>query len=1343
MKKILILAFTILACLAFALTLNATETIGEKGFYCSDTNDYGTVNIIEGYDYSSKLSLNERMVLDNGDGTYSTYPSAYALDYNKDGAKRGERFQYFDPSILNDETGYTYSHASVIRYEIPEGITIIHHDDRNNINFNTCDNAIEITFPSTLTTFTKGDFANGMDALMRADMSACVNLKTMANSSFANCPVLGEVILGPALTALPNNCFQASGMVNVTIPESIKTIGQYAFYNCKSLKTVTMHDGITSLGQKVFQYSALEEFDVPAGVTSIPQDCFHGCSSLVRVTMTDNVVSMAGYIFNGCTSLTSVTLSDNITSMNSYAFGGCSALAEITLPSKLTSISTALFRGCSALKSIVIPSGVTSIGNQAFYNCYALESVTLNEGLLSTGNEAFGFCKALTQIVIPSTVTSVGQYGFNNCAALTDATFADGAFVEHELVGVFQNCSSLVSVKLPSGITGIGYNCFYKCSKLTTLVGGIPSTVTRFDKNSFYSCTVLSDLGTLPSGLTYIGQDAFNSCKALTAVTLPQGMETIYNYAFTQCSSLTSINIPDSVTYLGAFAFYNCTSLATVDISAGSQITGELSNVFNGCSVLTSFILPRGITSLGANTFKGCKALTSIGGALPSKVTSIGQDCFNNCALLTEMILPDALETIGDYAFTNCSGLVSVVIPDSVTYLGKNAFYNCSSLTTISISEDSQIQGAWSGVFRGCVKLTSVYVPSGVTSFVSDTFYDCKAMTEITLSEGLVEITKSNNFANCTSLTSLRLPNTLVTVADGNFGNCHAIEELRLGDSLAHLGAGNLTLKALKRVYIPASLTSVGAHLLGYTNSADSSKNITFIFTGSFSEAQALRALVKEDAANAANASKLYDAPLVVSGEYDVTQEPVGYHFVYNFSKCEAFYNSHTLEKYNPCVDKCVVCTHLYAVASPVHNFEGGASIVYTDFANRGVKTNVCQNEGCSASDGSGVAVNPIFTFYGYAIYEEGTSFYVNYTVDLDALDEYEKTNGIKLDYGLVGAYVGYLNGGAPLDPETGKPVDISSTGKRIFHHSIHSFGEPNIDLALTNIDKSEYDEEFYICLFVFDGKEVKYLTSDSFTSKPDPVSYAMVRGPIDTTVNGVNYTMEKPESTIADNRQTQMEASASEYGTPVIDANTYTSDKMSEVLSDAKTIAGSGFMGMMIKGMYPNASRFMAHYLENTGTDMTIDMGTGSSGFFKSGSGTIAHRTNRVNEAMRAAEALAKEGETISIYQAVEQVNHFDGTEDWYLAVGSYFTCIEMHNVTVTVNADGTRTYSAQVKYTVTDFYNWNENNWSEIPIIGVTQRDLHQLHRTKQAKEFQSVGSTTYSITWAEGQDASTLKF
>ena len=404
------------------------------------------------------------------------------------------------------------------------------------------------------------------------------------------------------------------------------------------------------------------------------------------------------------------------------------------------------------------------------------------------------------------------------------------------------------------------------------------------------------------------------------------------------------------------------------------------------------------------------------------------------------------------------------------------------------------------------------------------------------------------------------------------------------------------------------------------------------------------------------------------------------------------------------------------------------AADIYTDFTQSGAN-----------------GESPLFSIRGYSVSESGGGICVEYDVNIEALDSYEAATGKRVEFGVVISRTGNLVDGKPLDAN-GNVVGADTS--KVYKADLTSHRNSLITLIIHGLSETQLDEKLVMGLYVNDGSGVKYVTGEKSTDTPAEISYNYVLNPVTwleeyKISNEVIFSVFKPENTMAWDRERQMGISAQEYGSPVVDASTYTSSKMSSVLSSAKTIAGNGIMGWAVKAVYPNASRFMAHYLENTGTGMTVDMGTGSSGFFKSGSGTIGHRTTRVNEAMRAAEALAREGQSISIYQKTEVVNHFGDTEDWYLAVGSYFTCIEMHELTVTVNADGTKSYSAKLKYSIADFYNWNENSWSEIPIVNVSQRDLHQLHRTKQAKEFETTGSITYSITWTEGQDASSLSF
>ena len=59
-KLALIAIMTMIFVSLLAINISAEETQNESGIYCSDSNEYGTVNIIDGYDYSSKLSLESR-----------------------------------------------------------------------------------------------------------------------------------------------------------------------------------------------------------------------------------------------------------------------------------------------------------------------------------------------------------------------------------------------------------------------------------------------------------------------------------------------------------------------------------------------------------------------------------------------------------------------------------------------------------------------------------------------------------------------------------------------------------------------------------------------------------------------------------------------------------------------------------------------------------------------------------------------------------------------------------------------------------------------------------------------------------------------------------------------------------------------------------------------------------------------------------------------------------------------------------------------------------------------------------------------------------------------------------
>ncbi|MBQ8162979.1 MAG: hypothetical protein IJZ93_01240 [Clostridia bacterium] len=209
--------------------------------------------------------------------------------------------------------------------------------------------------------------------------------------------------------------------------------------------------------------------------------------------------------------------------------------------------------------------------------------------------------------------------------------------------------------------------------------------------------------------------------------------------------------------------------------------------------------------------------------------------------------------------------------------------------------------------------------------------------------------------------------------------------------------------------------------------------------------------------------------------------------------------------------------------------------------------------------------------------------------------------------------------------------------------------------------------------------------------------------------------------------RLRQMSLSKSAYN----NGTAYTESELNSTKAIAETIVLGGSL------TYKNAAKLMKHYLDGSGENFSIDMTS-----FLSDSIAVQNRNTDIEKALRAAEILAIEGESVDIYQMQESIFH-NLSGDWRYAVGSYFTSIEMIGITF----DG-KTYTATLNYKVIDFYNWDESDSSPVftgtlgTIIGsVSPKDLHQLHKAGMAQEFLSVGEISYTFSWKAGDSAQSV--
>jgi hypothetical protein len=321
---------------------------------------------------------------------------------------------------------------------------------------------------------------------------------------------------------------------NIRIPRKIKKlpvsrIGDNAFSNPESgLVSVTIPNTVTSIGDSAFQgCSNLVRLTIPKSVTIIEDAAFAGCTGLTSVIIPNKVTSIGACVFFLCESLTVIIIPAGVTSIGEWAFSRCAKLTAINAAvdnKAYTSHDGILYNKDKTIliaypagktdASFIIPDYVTGIGGGAFAGCENLTSITIPNSVTSIGDNAFGDCTRLTNINIPDNITVIKDMTFSQCTVLAGVTIPDS--VTSIGAGAFSGCISLAGIIIPNGVTGIGKAAFHECTGLTGVT--IPNNVTVIEDSVFSYCTNLKSI-IIPNSVKIIEYSAFTGCASLKSVT--------------------------------------------------------------------------------------------------------------------------------------------------------------------------------------------------------------------------------------------------------------------------------------------------------------------------------------------------------------------------------------------------------------------------------------------------------------------------------------------------------------------------------------------------------------------------------------------------------------------------------------------------------------------------------------------------------------------------------------------------------------------------------------------------------------------------------------------------------
>ena len=676
--------------------------------------------------------------------------------------------------------------------------------------------------------------------------NSCTRLRKM-NTDFECVSFTGTKLLTIGENAFAN-CSKIEG---VTCPTSLYKIGEFAFGECSNLKEVyfgDIYDGsdLTTIGRAAFQNTNLIYMDnyamQPQPFTT---DMLYGVDkSNLRITVRygalkafqsaegwkdywivaspvyetvydseGNDVGALWYWIDDNKMTATVTRDhDYSEEYNYYGFKDLEVVIPDTLEHygkkyEVIGIEAKAFKN-APFKKVILPGTLREIGDEAF-SFSAIEEVdfdNISGHECKLGKYAFSHCVNLKEVWVSGYTPRISEGAFADCFALEKAVIPGG--VQEIGKDAFSNCAKLEDLQLPSSLTTIGESAFWNCTSLYSLT--IPENVTTIGEQAFKGCTGIYEIYNLNKTPQTITANVF---EGLTLSKINLYVPPTRKSAYEAKDVWKNFNVKESKAVVGGLCYMVNPTTRTATLTFDELVPMPYAGLSGKVTVPASIIynnVSYDVTEIGNYAFQGNTTITEI--VLPEGIKTIGADCFERMTKLTKVNIPQTVESI--FRFESSGN--GITQNESNYQGGLLIIDNCllkvkKELTgQVDVPEGTRLVAGYA--FSGCKELTRISLPETVTEVGPYAFESCKKLGEINLPKGL-KVIHRGTFNSCETLgtSTLTLPENLQEIEDFSFWKTVRLTELRFPEGLRKIGDQAFWQSGLKRIWLPASIESLGA----------------------------------------------------------------------------------------------------------------------------------------------------------------------------------------------------------------------------------------------------------------------------------------------------------------------------------------------------------------------------------------------------------------------------------------------------------------------------------------------------------------------------------------------------